>query len=424
MHQLKIASVFGAILIAVAAIVVTMGALLLQFTQPGNHETAWRSVVIALVGVGVALCLICLLHLGIVAVRLGSRFARNQAVGAWLGRWADIAAGDTLAAPTAAELTAASEAAAQILQDFGGEGAARIRTHLLAWGLVDRDLLLADGKRGPLGVAHVEALERLAWLAVPAAMPLFLQAAGSGEVRRARAGLLGACRTLGAQAEHAKLGHLVVASIESHAERYGASAGYRAFLSAALSEAGPHLTWLCSELLARAQRLPEPVCAAALDALGDSLPDGAEAVVAEALRGGLAGETLAAALRAVARLGHVPAAALAEVLAASGQAHAGARVQVAHALVGADPTLAVGCLWNLLGDRTFEVRFAAASALAECGPTGAEALRRAAATHPDAFARDMAAMLRYGHATEELTSDLAKALLTLSGTQVAVPAKA
>ncbi len=422
MHQLKIASLFGAILVAAAFVVMTMGALLLQFLSPGDHGTAWRSLVIALSGVGVALCLISLLHLGIIAERRISQGANRQLVRVWLGRWAAVAGGDAVEPPSASEAGAANAAAAQILQDFSGEAAARIRNALLEWGLVDRDLLLASGEGGLLKLRRVEALERLAWLAIPAAMPIFAEAAGSDNVREARAGLLGACRTLGVQPQRGQLGYLVVAGVAAHSSKYGASSGYRAFLSAALTEARDHLVWLCEELLGR--DLPQPVRTAALDALADTLPAGTETVLAGALLSGLEGETLAAGLRAVARLGHVPPGTMDAVLGARTQPHAGARVQLAHALVGVAPQLAVTHLWELLGDRSFDVRFAAGSALNACGPLGQGTLVSAAESHPDAFARDMAAMHLFRNTPEIATGDLARALLTLPGTATPAPMKA
>lgn len=403
-------------------VIMTMGALLLQFLSPGDHGAAWRALIIALSGVGVALCLIALLHLSIIAERLVAQGANRHLVRVWLGRWAAVAGGDGAEPPSTSEVAAASTAAAQILQDFSGEAAARVRSTLLEWGLVDRDLFLASGEGGLLRFKRVEALERLAWLAIPPALPIFARAAGSINVREARAGLLGACRTLGVQPQRGNLGYLVVSSVEAYASRYGISTGYRAFLSAALGETRTHLSWLSNELLSR--NLPQPVRTAALDALADSMPVGAEAVLTSALRSGLRGETLAAGLRAVARLGHVPPDALNAVLAARAQPHAGARVQLAHALVGAAPQLAIAHLWELLGDQSFDVRFAAGTALSACGAVGDSALRNAARSHPDAFARDMAAVHLFRSGPVTGAADLAGALLTLPGTAASASLKA
>jgi len=60
--------------------------------------------------------------------------------------------------------------------------------------------------------------------------------------------------------------------------------------------------------------------------------------------------------------------------------------------VGAPSRLALPVLWRLLGDPNYEVRLATATALVRLGPPGDDALRRAAASHEDAFARDIAAV--------------------------------
>ncbi len=394
MQELKIAAIFGAILVAATANAVTMAALLLQFLTPGDQAVAWRSLVIALGGVGIALCLICLLHLSLVTGGLIARSAEDRGVRAWLAKWAAVADGEPTPAVLPRERSAASEAAALIMQDISGEGAARIRAALGASGLLARDMALASRRRGLMKLQRVAALERLAWLATPEALPEFHRAACSHDPRAARAGLLGACRALAAAAQPEDVGHQVVACIDGNAAAAGYSTGNRPFLSAALTEAGRHTGWLCNELLSLT--LPEAVRAAALDALGVAQPENAVELVTEELASDPEGETLAAALRALARLGFVPDGALELVVSASRDAYEGARVQAAHALVGAPPELAASCLWEMLGDRGFDVRLAAATALTKCGAAGSEALRRAAASHPDGFARDMATMIGSG----------------------------
>lgn len=392
MNELKIAAIFGLILAAASAIAVTMGALLLQFLAPGDQAVAWRSVVVALGGVGVALSLICLLHVALVFAGLMTSSAETRRVQAWLGSWAAVAGGDPPpVAVSPGEQRAASQAAALILQDMSGEAAARIRYAVQACGLIAADMARAESGRGLGQGEHVAALERLAWLAAPAALPLFKRAVLSANPRTVRAGVLGASRTLAGANELGETGQQVLACLQAYADSTF-TAGHRPFLSAALAGAGKHTGWLCAELLTRS--LPDAMWAAALDALSTSRPESAAQTVTAALKGGLEGETLAAALRALAQLGTVPSEALEAVRAARLDRHDGVRVQAAHALVGAPPTVALGDLWELLADRTFDVRFAAAKALAACGAAGAHELRRAAASHPDPFARDMAAMLQ------------------------------
>lgn len=394
MNELKIGAIFGLILAAASAIAVTMGALLLQFQAPGDQAVAWRSVVVALGGVGVALSLVCLLHVALVFAGLIATSAETRRVQAWLGRWAAVASGDAPpVAVTAGEQRAASQAAALILQDMSGEAAAQIRNALQSCGLIAGDMARAESGREWGQGERVAALERLAWLAAPAALPLFYRAVLSANPRTVRAGVLGACRTLASAAEPGETGKEVLACIEAYADSTF-TAGHRPFLSAALAGAGTHTGWLCAELLARP--LPDALRAATLDALGATRPESAARTVAAALAGGLEGETLAAALRALSQLGTVPNEILASVRVARLDRHDGVRVQAAHALVGAPPRVAFSDLWGLLADPTFEVRFAAAKALAACGAAGEDELNRAAASHPDPFARDMAAMVRRG----------------------------
>ncbi len=102
-------------------------------------------------------------------------------------------------------------------------------------------------------------------------------------------------------------------------------------------------------------------------------------------------EVRAAALRAVARTGLLPQAAHASVLAALGDEIEFIRIHATSAARLLPRERALAALWERLGDSSWWVRGSAAEALAALGPTGLAELGRAAETHPDRYARDMAA---------------------------------
>ncbi len=209
--------------------------------------------------------------------------------------------------------------------------------------------------------------------------------------RGRRAALLGAARVLAAQDRPEEVGDTVVRIIEGYVYFAPDQAGARAYLTSVLVAAGPHLVWLCAAVLSNT--LPGVAHAAALDALAMAQSPEVKEIATEMLLVVTDDETKAAALRTLARIGQVPASAISAVAAAGGDQHEGVRVQAAHALAGTGPKVALPALWHLLGDRSFEVRLAAAESLRRLGKTGEEVLRRAASSHPDAYARGIAAMV-------------------------------
>jgi len=208
--------------------------------------------------------------------------------------------------------------------------------------------------RGP----STAALERLAWIAMPDAMPLFARAARSRDTRCARAALLGMARVLAKQADPQLFGEELVDAIQDHLATARDPAGTRTFLSTVLVAAGDHLAWLCARTLRRRQH--EVAHVAALEAIGLSHRPEALELATETLLGATEDETLAAALRALWRVGHVPEEAHDAVIEDADAAHMGTRVQAAYALTWLPPDRALPTLWTLLGDRAWEVRRAAA----------------------------------------------------------------
>lgn len=392
MRQARLAPLFVAVLAVGAVVAVTMIVMLVWFVGSRGQadEAAWASLVTALTTAAAALGVILLLHLLLSAAGRGTDARRERAIAMWTMLWSEVSAGaDTPFVPRERR-SAAAEAAARVLVHLEGEGAKRLRAALEESGLIESQIAAAARGLGAPRSRATEVMERLAWIAMPHAMSVYRRAARSGDERAARAGVLGAIKVLAGQERPDELGPEVVATIEDYVHAAAIPAGTRSFLAAALVEAGDHLPWLCRTLLRRAEH--EAIHVAALDAIGISRRPEAVGLAAEALRDAVEDETEAAALRTLARLGSVPPASVPNVLEAADEPHAGTRVQAAYALVWTDLSVALPALWKLLGDLSWEVRQAAAYALRSCGPSGLETLRRAAEGHPDAFARDVAAI--------------------------------
>jgi HEAT repeat protein len=101
-------------------------------------------------------------------------------------------------------------------------------------------------------------------------------------------------------------------------------------------------------------------------------------------------EVRAAALRTLGRLGFLPPAGEAGVVASLNDPTEFVRVQACRTAMLLPPETARPALWELLGDSSWWVRRASAQALLGLGPDGPGHLRSAATGHPDRFARHMA----------------------------------
>jgi HEAT repeat protein len=121
------------------------------------------------------------------------------------------------------------------------------------------------------------------------------------------------------------------------------------------------------------------------------LADMAEEISARAIHSDP--ELRAAAFRALHRLGTVPDRAQPPLLAALHDEVDFVRVQAAHAAAFLPGDVALGALEPRLGDDSWWVRRAAAASLARVGDDGVFAVKRAAKTHPDQAAREMAAQI-------------------------------
>jgi HEAT repeat protein len=104
-------------------------------------------------------------------------------------------------------------------------------------------------------------------------------------------------------------------------------------------------------------------------------------------------ELRAAALRALLRLSTVPDSAQRQLLDSLGDEVDFVRIQAAHASAFVPAEAALPALWPLLEDDSWWVRRAAAGAMARLGDDGVETVKRAARTHKDEAARDMAVQI-------------------------------
>lgn len=383
-----LASMFVAILAVAVAVIVTLLAMMMRFALDVGPLQAWRSLVVALVAAGVGIGVVALLQLSLLAARRIASARHGTRLRFWTDVWSDVAAGGRLPPIPPAAHVGATEAAASVLEQVSGSAGERIRMLLADTGLLARDLTIAARGIGTPRGSSTTALERLARIATPSAVPLFRRAATSRDIRTAKSAVLGIARVLAAQPRPDPVGDGLLDAIEDHVRRLANPVAARPFLTAAILASSEHVPWVCDALLRR--DLPDAVHVAALDALGLSRRPEAIDLAAGVLRLDVDDEARAAALRTLAAIGNVPAWATSDVLAASTEPHTGTRVQAAYALVGADADVAIPALWSMLGDPAWDVRRAAASALSRCGPTGAAALRHAAEAHVDAFARDMA----------------------------------
>jgi len=104
-------------------------------------------------------------------------------------------------------------------------------------------------------------------------------------------------------------------------------------------------------------------------------------------------ELRAATFRCLRRLGSVPEAAQAPLLGAVDDEVDFVRVQAAHAAAFVEPEAALAALEPRLEDSSWWVRRAAAASMARLGELGVASVRRAAESHPEKAAREMAVQI-------------------------------
>jgi HEAT repeat protein len=138
--------------------------------------------------------------------------------------------------------------------------------------------------------------------------------------------------------------------------------------------------------------LPDSLLWVVIEAIGRlGLADMAEDVAASTTHPDQ--ELRAAAFRALRRIELVPESAQQPLLAALDDEIDFVRVQASHAAAFLPAEVALDALWPRLEDDSWWVRRAAAGAMASHGDEGLAAVRRAAETHHDRSARDMAVQI-------------------------------
>ncbi len=372
---------------AVVAVVVTAEApplVWLTWTVLGGVGSRGRLVWVLLGGVATAALGLSVVTAYLLAYQLVSdrrAAAVAEARTRWVARWLGVLAGSE-PAPDAPLPRAAVEALLELREAVRGAEAERLLELLRRYGVSAH---LEGRVRSRRLVRRLQALEDLARARAPEAMPILLAAVIDPDPRVQVAAARAAARTLADVTdprERAALAEAFAASLVAARLPFGV-------IEEALLLADDAAAGIVAAILRR-EDVPAPFVRAALDAVARlGLHGFGDAVVAR-----LADhdpEVRAAALRAVARLGWLPAEARGAVQQALGDAVAFVRIHAAAAAALLPREEALELLWERLGDPSWWVRRAAADALARLGREGLAALGRAARTHPDRYARDMAA---------------------------------
>jgi HEAT repeat protein len=305
---------------------------------------------------------------------------RGERRRAWVARWLRVLDGSE--APPTGTLTAeAVEALLALRETLRGSDSTRVAELLERHGaVVTLERTAAHGSTN----RRLDAIVALSNARIPSSLPTLVAGVADGDRIISVASARAAARTL--------------ARIEDLFDRdRGAAALARAMDDAALpygiveevvvlSEEAA--TSLIQVLLHRDRPRPATV-RAAIDGIGRlQLLVFAEEVV-RFLRDP-DDEVRAAALRTVGRLGFLPEASQGIVIAALTDDVDFVRIHAAAAARFLPRPQALSFLSDRLGDRSWWVRRAAADALVALGPAGLAELGRAARSHPDRFARDIA----------------------------------
>lgn len=247
---------------------------------------------------------------------------------------------------------------------------------------------LLDGPNRRHGLSRrLGALETLARARVPETFDGILPFVRDDEAAVRRMALRALARTLGAMSDGAKRTHAAA----RFAEVLGSSGAPQGVLEDALVLADEVAPEVIRAVLAT-PRLGAGLVRASIEAAGKrGLIELAEPL-AERLDDESA-EVRAAVLRALRRIGYLPGDAGDLVLAALADDVEFVRTQAVRAavLLGADAV--VPRYTDLLADRSWWVRRAAAQGLLEVGKRGQAALEWAARTHPDRYGREMAVQI-------------------------------
>jgi HEAT repeat protein len=312
-----------------------------------------------------------------------SRERRSQELGKkWTERWIRALEGEG-PFPQPPLTKEAQDAALALRELKGGEEGALLASRLEEAGVVEALVRRLESHRRTV---RLEALEGLARARLPNAFD-----AVNRHVYHAQALIRLMAARAGARTLAAWTGPGRSDAAAAFAESLGAidlPAGAVAELLILLEDAA---SLVIARLMAN-PKLPAPLARACLDAIGRL---GLSPLAYEAglrITHGDA-EVRAAALRAMGRLSRVPMRARDAVIIALVDDTEFVRIQAARAAAFVPEHSALTALYEALGDSSWWVRRASAESLVARDAWGIDALRKAAASHPDRYARDMAAQV-------------------------------
>lgn len=297
----------------------------------------------------------------------------------WSSWWTELLHGRVREEPKALPREAL-DAFLQLREELARAPAERLAFLAERWGVAAR---LARGVSARGQVRRVRALQDLASARLTPALPAIVTALRDPEPLVRRHALRAAARTIA----------WIPAEVrQPEVELFARALREAALPSTLLAESLLLLESAAGEvieLLLGDPFVPQRVLQASLVAAGRrELRELADRVLPFADHG--EPEIRAAALRALAGMGRLPPGGVAAVAARAEDEKPFVRVHAARAAALLPPELAIATLWRRLGDPSWWVRLAAAESLGHLGPSGHASLERAASTHPDRFARDMA----------------------------------
>lgn len=371
-----IALVRGVVLVQAAAMITLVAAVLLRTfgnLQEGDLQRASALALVAIVGgMGLLAVHILIFH----AVAAGKESRRAERVRSWMEWWLA-----TTPAPVAEPLPReAIDAFLDLRETLPADRSWRLVQVARERGL--EELLLQRLGARSKG-RRLEGLQDLARARLPQALPALVRTLRDGDSLERRHALRAAARTLARCPK---------------ADREAATAAFVPALQG---------VDLPAELVAESILLLEELAGAVIERLladAGTPPAVVRGVLQAAGRPTFSrlagrvvplisdpdGELRAAALRCLSGMGRVPADAVDAVVDRLEDPAAFVRVHAVRAASTVVHERITGRLWDCLGDPSWWVRRAAAEVLAERGEEGRRALERAAHSHPDRFARDIA----------------------------------
>lgn len=355
----------------------------------GDHGPArFGSILLAAVGSAAAALMILTTYV-LAYQHLSDRRARlvAQRRHAWVGRWLRVL--DGVEPEPGAPLDRAGVDALVALRDtLRGERSSRIAELLERHGAVAR--LRHEASRGRTAV-RLDAIAALSSARVPSALPTLVEAIRDPNPAVSVSAARAAARTL-ARVEDVvgrdRGASDLVAAVEAGELPYGVLEEVVVLAEEAASS-------VIEALLLTGGRRSASL-RAALDGIGrlQLLVFAEEIVPYLADRDD---EVRAAAMRAVGRLGFLPETSRGVIVTALADPVDFIRIHAAAAARLLPRPQAFALLAETLGDRSWWVRRAAADALVSLGPGGLAQLGEAARSHPDRYARDMAAQALRDH---------------------------